>query len=309
MSKHLVELTRAFERLRGKVVRTPLLEASSLNDLLFERRGVRARVLVKAESLQHTGAFKFRGALHRLLRLDARTRSRGVVAFSSGNFAQALALASQITGTKCTIVSPHDAPPLKLERTRRYGADVLLSHPDPGENREVAAAAMAERFSRDHNAALLHPFDDYEVIYGQGSLALELFDQHQKASFAPKYPADGFEVDLHEDDPLAANDDEVEAEEAEEAGGRGEEEGVPPPITTLVVPCGGGGMLAGCTLAAELASPQTRVVAIEPEGYDDHVQSFRAEGKTRTPLSGAPTETICDALQASAPGKITWGRM
>ena len=170
---------------------------------------------------------------------------------------QALALASRQTGTKCTIVSPHDAPSLKLQRTQMYGADVILSTPAEGENREIAAAAMAVKFSEDNGAKLLHPFDDWPVIYGQGTLALEIFEQAKDAS-----------------------------------------------VGSLVVPCGGGGMLAGCCLAAELESPLTQVYAVEPEGYDDHCQSF-ASGQ-RCALTGIPASTCCDALQASAPGVLTW---
>ena len=257
--KHAQRVIDAAQRLRAHVVRTPLLEAPLLNELVCKQRGVSgARVLVKAEALQHTGAFKFRGALNRLLAddMDASARARGVVAFSSGNFAQALALASRLTKTKCTIVSPHDAPPLKLERTRAYGAQVLLSTPAEGENREVAAAVMAARFADEHGARLLHPFDDWPVIYGQGSLAVELYEQ-----------ADA-------------------------------------PVTTLIVPCGGGGMLAGCSLATEVASPATRLFAVEPEGYDDHCRSLQSG--QRTALQGPPATTICDALQASAPGQLTW---
>lgn len=243
----------------GAVVRTPLLEATSLNALVCERLGLRdVRVVVKAECLQHTGAFKFRGALNRLLQPDMtdEARARGVVAFSSGNFAQALALAAAKTGTVCTIVSPHDAPPLKLERTRAYGADVILSTPADGENREVAAAAAAAEFAEATGARLLHPFDDWPVIYGQGTLALEIFQDS------------------------------------------------PDGVDALVVPTGGGGMLAGCSLAAELESPATALWSVEPEGYADHRDSFRAGA--RTPLSGAPATTVCDALQASAPGELTW---
>jgi len=243
----------------GAVRRTPLLEAPLLNELVsatLQRQKV--RVLVKAECLQHTGAFKFRGALNRLLQADmgAAAREAGVVAFSSGNFAQALALASRLTETNCTIVSPHDAPPLKLERTRQYGAEVLLSTPQDGENREVAASAMAARTAEERGATLLHPFDDWPVIYGQGTLALELFEQAECR------------------------------------------------VDTLIVPTGGGGMLAGVCLAAELVSPRTALWCVEPEGYDDHCQSFR-KGE-RTPLQDATRLSVCDALQASAPGVLTW---
>ena len=249
----------AAARLGTSIVRTPLLEAPSLNRLASARLDKKdLRVLVKAECLQKTGAFKFRGALNRLLEEDmddAAARARGVVAFSSGNFAQALALAAATTGTKCTIVSPHDAPPLKLERTRDYGATVVVSTAAPGVNREVAASGMAAAFAEEHGAKLLHPFDDWPVIAGQGTLALEIFEEEED-------------------------------------------------VASLIVPTGGGGMLAGCCLAAELASPSTKLFCVEPAGYDDHRSSF--ESGARTPLAGAPAATISDALQASAPGELRW---
>ena len=122
------ELVRAAAAaLRGRVVRTPLLEAPLLNDLVSRTLNLKnLRVFVKAECLQHTGAFKFRGSTNRLLALSAEEQARGVVAFSSGNFAQALALAAAQLGVPCTVVAPHDAPPLKLERTRAYGAEVRV---------------------------------------------------------------------------------------------------------------------------------------------------------------------------------------
>ena len=133
----------AAELLRGKVVRTPVLESRLLNQSLGG-----GRLLVKAECLQHTGSFKYRGALHRLLRLqadDPAAAQRGVVAFSSGNFGQALAAAATSLGIRCTIVSPHDAPPLKLDRIQRYGATLATSTAPPGVNREVVASARPQR--------------------------------------------------------------------------------------------------------------------------------------------------------------------
>ena len=267
----------ALQSLEQLVVRTPLLEAPLLNRLVEERLGKKLRVVFKAECLQHTGAFKFRGATNRIFKLTPEERSKGVVAFSSGNFAQALALAATTNHVKCTIVAPHDAPPLKIERTKLYGAHVMLSTPKPGENREVAASALANTFARETGATLLHPFDDFEVMYGQGTLALEAFQQAKAMGI----------------DRLAA----------------------------MVVPTGGGGMMAGCALAKQYASDynkkqkdlntfspgaNTRLWTVEPEGYDDHAQSFFHESKERTPLQGIPAKTVCDALQASAPGLLTW---
>lgn len=251
----------AYAAISPHVVRTPLLQASTLNKLISERLSTpNLSVYVKAESLQHTGAFKFRGAYNRLLHLTPKERAFGVVAFSSGNFSQALALASSKLNIECTIVAPHDAPALKLSRTAAYGAKVLLSTPPAGVNREVAAGGMAKKFSIETGATLLHPFDDYEVMAGQGTLAMEVYEQ----------VGDGVDV------------------------------------ASLVVPTGGGGMLAGCSLASQLKSPKTDIYAVEPAGYDDHCQSFASKGKARIPLTGDIETTICDALQASAPGELTW---
>jgi len=150
-------------RLRGWLVETPVLESEAIN----ERVG--ARVLFKAECLQHTGSFKIRGALNRLLQLGADERSAGVVAFSSGNHAQAVALAARWLHVPATIVMPADAPAVKLERTRELGAEVVL-YDREREDREAIAAKIAER----SGAALVPPFDHPDIIAGQGTLALEL---------------------------------------------------------------------------------------------------------------------------------------
>jgi threonine dehydratase len=133
-------------------------------------------VLVKAESLQRTGSFKFRGAYFRLSRLTADERARGVIAFSSGNFAQALAAAGAEAGVRVTIVMPVDAPPAKVEATKGYGAEVVLS--EHGErNREEAANALAMRLADERRLTKLHPFDDELVVAGQASCAVEFLRQ------------------------------------------------------------------------------------------------------------------------------------
>jgi threonine dehydratase len=150
-------------RLRGWLVDTPVLESDAIN------RRVGARVLFKAECLQHSGSFKIRGALNRLLQLSADERRAGVVAFSSGNHAQAVALAARWLEMPATIVMPADAPKVKLERTRAHGAEVVL-YDREREDRETIAARIAEQ----RGAALVPPFDHPHVIAGQGTLGLEL---------------------------------------------------------------------------------------------------------------------------------------
>jgi threonine dehydratase len=150
-------------RLRGRVLETPVLESEAIN------RRVGARVLFKAECLQYGGSFKIRGALNRLLQLSADERAAGVVAFSSGNHAQAVALAAQWLSVGATIVMPADAPKVKIERTRELGAEVVL-YDREREDREAIAASIAEK----RGAAIVPPFDHPDIIAGQGTLALEL---------------------------------------------------------------------------------------------------------------------------------------
>ena len=150
-------------RLRGWLVDTPVLESHAIN------ARVGARVLFKAECLQHSGSFKIRGALNRLLQLSAEERRAGVVAFSSGNHAQAVALAAHWLEMPATIVMPADAPKVKLERTRGYGAEVVL-YDREREDREAIAARIAQQ----RGAALVPPFDHPDVVAGQGTLGLEL---------------------------------------------------------------------------------------------------------------------------------------
>lgn len=109
---------------------------------------------------QLSGSFKYRGAYNRVFHLSSDEKERGVVAFSSGNFAQGLACASEQLGVPCTIVMPADAPTTKMEKTRAYGAEVVLSHHSAGENREIVANALAKELSENKGLVHLHPFDD-----------------------------------------------------------------------------------------------------------------------------------------------------
>ncbi len=165
IDKALLDL--AWNTVRKAVRWTPLLRSEYLDSV------VGARVFLKAESLQIGGSFKMRGAYFRVSRLSREQREHGVVAFSSGNFAQALALAGQRAGVPVTIVMPHDAPPRKIELTRRAGATVVLTeHGD--RNREEVASERAREIARQQDCALLHPFDDPFVVAGQSTLMREV---------------------------------------------------------------------------------------------------------------------------------------
>jgi threonine dehydratase len=245
------DLRAATAVLRGVVRATPLLSSPALD------REIGARVLVKAESLQLTGSFKMRGAYFRLSRLEESRRPAGVVAFSSGNFAQGLAAAGHMIGVPVTIVMPADAPSAKIEATRGWGANVVLC--EHGErNREVAANERAQAISVDTGAALLHPFDDPLIVAGQSTAASEMLEQ------------------------------------AREMGVR---------LDAMLVPVGGGGLIAGCALACEEAGNALDVYAVEPRGYDDFSRSLAAGERVG---NAAGSRTLCDALQAAMPGKVTF---
>lgn len=159
-------VANAAERLNGLAVRTPLLESPLLN---AETGG---RVLVKPEVLQRTGSFKFRGAYNRISRLTDAERARGVIAYSSGNHAQGVAHAAQLCGAPAVIVMPRDAPTIKVENTRAYGAEVVLYDRDH-ESRE----AMGRQLAKERGMTLVPPYDDPFVIAGQGTVGLEIVAQ------------------------------------------------------------------------------------------------------------------------------------
>jgi threonine dehydratase len=223
-------LLEARGRVEGVAHRTLMATSGTLD----ERVG--ARVFLKCENLQRGGAFKFRGAWNAISRLSEAERRRGVIAFSSGNHAQAVALVARLHGIPATIVMPRWVSPLKLAATRGYGAEVVLYGPGPaggagdggahsgaGEDR----AAIAGRLARERGLTLIPPFDHPDVITGQGTAAFELID---------------------------------------EVG----------PLDALLVPVGGGGLISGSALAARHRSPGCRVIGVEPEAGDDGARSFRS---------------------------------
>src|ERR1700744_863689 len=147
------DVYRAAARIAGVAHRTPTITSRSLDQT------VGARVYLKAEPLQRTGSFKFRGALNKIAALSPEERQAGVLAFSSGNHAQAVALASQLLETSATIVMPEDAPALKLAATRGYGADVITYDRFREDREEIGG-----RIARERGLTLVRPFDDLDVI-------------------------------------------------------------------------------------------------------------------------------------------------
>lgn len=150
-------------RIKGVALRTPLLNSEFLDTIAGRR------VWIKPECLQHTGSFKFRGAYNALSALDEATRARGVIAFSSGNHAQGVALAAKMHGTSTVIVMPSDAPALKIANTRAYGAEVVL-YDRATESRDEIGARLRE----EKGLTLVKPYDEPLVIAGQGTCGLEI---------------------------------------------------------------------------------------------------------------------------------------
>ena len=162
----LGDVERAAQRLAGVAHRTPVLTSRTLD----ERTG--ARVHLKAECFQRGGAFKFRGAYNKISSLEEDALRRGVLAYSSGNHAQAVAISAALLGSRATIVMPEDAPAAKLDATRGYGAEIVTYDRWTESREELGAGLAAER-----GLELVKPYDDPLVMAGQGTVALELLEQ------------------------------------------------------------------------------------------------------------------------------------
>jgi len=249
MIASLDHLRAAYAVTRAATQVTPLLDSAAL-----ARATGAARVFVKPESLQWAGSFKVRGAYWRLKQLSDAEARRGVVAYSSGNFAQGLAAAGQSLGIPVTIVMPFDAPAAKREATAGYGARVVLTeHGDRA--REEVASERAAAIATEEYLTLLHPFDDPEIVAGQAGAGLEALEQLE---------AVGASADL------------------------------------LFCSVGGGGLIGGVALAFHYLSPATRIVAVEPQGFDGMTRSLAHGSIEATPVGPS---TICDGLMARRPGE------
>lgn len=241
------DVRAAAGRIAGLAVRTPLLSHPDLD----ERAG--GRVFLKAENLQRTGSFKFRGACNAIFKLSNAQAGAGVTAYSSGNHAQAVAEAARLRGVPASIVMPADAPSVKTAGVRARGADVV-AYDRERESREEIAADLA----RTRGTVLIPPFEHPDVIAGQGTCGLEIFED------------------------LAARG--VNADQ-------------------LACCCSGGGLIAGINLAAEAMSPDTRVYAVEPAGFDDTARSLEAGERVANARMGG---SIQDALLTPQPGEMTF---
>ena len=241
------DVDEAARRLAGVALHTPLLTSAALDAMTG------GRVFLKAETLQHTGSFKFRGAYNKLASIPPERRAGGVVAFSSGNHAQGVAAAARLLGMPCVIVMPRDAPRAKRERTAALGAEIVL-YDRARDDREAIANDIAAR----RGAVLVPPYDDALIIAGQGTAGREIVEDLGALGLVPD---------------------------------------------VVVVTASGGGLTAGIALAIKARVPAALLYTAEPQGFDDHARSFRSG---RREQNAELTGTICDALMARTPGKLTF---
>jgi threonine dehydratase len=241
------DVDEAARRLAGVALHTPLLTSFALDAMTG------GRIFLKAETLQRTGSFKFRGAYNKLASIPPERRAGGVVAFSSGNHAQGVAAAALLLGMRCVIVMPRDAPRAKRERTAALGAEVVL-YDRASDDREAIARDIAAR----RGAILVPPYDDALIIAGQGTAGREIVEDLGALGLVPD---------------------------------------------VVVVTASGGGLTAGIALAVKSRVPTASLYTAEPQGFDDHARSFRSGQREE---NAALTGTICDALMARTPGKLTF---
>lgn len=241
------DVEAAAARLDGVAVHTPLFEDVALGETLG------GRILVKPENLQRTGSFKIRGAYNLMAQLSPQRKSRGVVAWSSGNHAQGVACAGRLLGITTAIVMPADAPAAKIDNTRRLGGEVITYDRYAGDRE-----AIARRIAGERGAELVPSYDHEHIIAGQGTVGLEIARD-----------ALALGLQLHQ----------------------------------VLICCSGGGLASGSALALRALCPGVRVHTVEPEAFNDTALSLAAGSR----VSVSPTGTsICDALQAPTPGKLTF---
>jgi threonine dehydratase len=162
----LADIEAAARRIKGHAHRTPVLKSSTID------RKTGGSVFFKCENFQRAGAFKFRGAFNALSKLSADERRRGVLTFSSGNHAQAIALSGRLLSVPTVVVMPNDAPEVKVRATREYGAEVVLY-----DKHETTREALGKKISEERGLVTIPPYDHADVIAGQGTAALELFEE------------------------------------------------------------------------------------------------------------------------------------
>ena len=168
------KIDEAYKRISAQILKTPLITSEYINNLL------NAKVYFKLENLQWTGSFKLRGATNKILQLNINQKKRGVVAYSSGNHAQAVAYAAKYNRINAKIIMPESAPKIKIENTKKYGAEVILFNLLT-ENREE----IGNKIAKNENRILIKPYDDVDIIAGQGTSGKEIAEELLKLNISP----------------------------------------------------------------------------------------------------------------------------
>lgn len=291
MSDHVVcfkDVQDAHKRIARLVHRTPVMTCSTMDRLASEHAGggEHRQLFFKVEAFQKSGSFKARGACNAVCQLPDGCTS--VSTHSSGNHAQALALAAQLKGVKAHIVMPSNAPALKRKAVEGYGARVIECAPTQAAREATAAAVTAETGS-----TFVHPSEDPRVIAGQGTIALELIPQVAELIGMP-LPAAAASSSSSASSSAEAGADADGAADADDGDGG-------PVLDAIVVPIGGGGMTSGIAVAAKGLDPRIRIIAAEPAAADDAARS-KAAGCIQ---GNATTATIADGLKTTL-GPNTW---
>ena len=240
-------IDEAYELINTCIIKTPLVS----NDYINQITG--GNIFFKLENLQITGSFKFRGASNKIAKLTELTKKNGVVAYSSGNHGQAVAYACQQNNISAKIVMPTTAPKIKINNTNKYGADIIFYDPLT-ENRESIAKTLADKEKR----TIIKPYDDYDIIAGQGTAAKEIVSDLKSLKIIP---------DLY------------------------------------LCCCGGGGLIAGTSTYLKYTFPNICSYSVEPENFDDTKKSLE---KGKIVSNFFTKRSICDALLAPQPGKLTF---
>ena len=241
------DIDKAHSIIKPLITATPLITNEEIN------AHVNANVYFKPENLQLTGSFKIRGATYKISLLSEQQKQKGVVTYSSGNHAQAVALASFNQGIQATIVMPDNAPKVKIENTKRYGANIIFYNRNK-ESRET----IGEQIALETGKTLIKPYDDIDIIAGQGTVGKEIAEQLNEIK-------------------------------------------VTPDIYLCCV--GGGGLIAGSSFYLKRNFSSIDNYSVEPEDFNDTLLSLRQNDIVSNKSSSS---SICDALLASQPGKITF---
>ena len=241
----LDDVSAAAAALDGIIVRTPLLESAEVNAKLG------GRLLIKAENLQRTGAFKIRGAYYRISELSEAERKRGVITYSSGNHAQGVALSAKLLGTSALIVMPETTPLAKVDRVYDLGAKIIFFDRETEPPDDAVARIQAET-----GRIITPPSEDARVMAGGATVAYEVLEQ-----------ANGNTID------------------------------------TILMPCGSGGIAAATNIVFKARSPETQVILVEPDQFDDTKRSLAAGKRLSNPKG---RKTICDAIMTPMPNALTF---